>query len=88
MTLSHLHLPCGIVRGALCHLGVSCIVEADPKQLPCCKCDRRPQGERQAWRWASEAVPSEALAATGAVYGVCGLELYGALVYGGVVWGR
>ncbi|GFR45946.1 hypothetical protein Agub_g7412 [Astrephomene gubernaculifera] len=36
LALSHLHLPCGIVRGALCHLGVSCSVEADPKQLPSC----------------------------------------------------
>ncbi|EFJ48044.1 hypothetical protein VOLCADRAFT_91209 [Volvox carteri f. nagariensis] len=36
MALSYLHLPCGVVRGALCHLGVSCTVEADPKQLPSC----------------------------------------------------
>lgn len=32
----HLHLPCGILRGALVHLGVHCTVEADPKSLPGC----------------------------------------------------
>ncbi|PNH09730.1 Trafficking protein particle complex subunit 6B [Tetrabaena socialis] len=36
LALSYLHLPCGIVRGALSHLGVACTVEADPKQLPSC----------------------------------------------------
>ncbi|GLI71679.1 hypothetical protein VaNZ11_016961 [Volvox africanus] len=36
IALSYLHLPCGVVRGALCHLGVSCTVEADPKHLPSC----------------------------------------------------
>eukprot|EP00877_Chromochloris_zofingiensis_P013904 jgi/Chrzof1/8768/Cz03g23230.t1 len=33
---SYLHLPCGILRGALTHLGVNCTVEADPKSLPSC----------------------------------------------------
>lgn len=33
---SHLYLPCGIIRGALTHLGVNCTVEADPKSLPTC----------------------------------------------------
>lgn len=32
----YLHLPCGILRGALVHLGVHCTVEADPKALPGC----------------------------------------------------
>ncbi|KAG2451664.1 hypothetical protein HYH02_003444 [Chlamydomonas schloesseri] len=36
LALSYLHLPAGIVRGALCHLGVTCTVEADPKQMPSC----------------------------------------------------
>ena len=35
--LSYVHLPCGIIRGALCHLGVVCTVEADPKALPGCE---------------------------------------------------
>ncbi|KAG2489042.1 hypothetical protein HYH03_012480 [Edaphochlamys debaryana] len=36
LALRYLHLPCGLVRGALGHLGVACTVEADPKQLPSC----------------------------------------------------
>jgi len=36
LAISHLHLPCGIIRGALCHLGVVCTVEAEPKALPAC----------------------------------------------------
>jgi hypothetical protein len=33
----HLHLPCGILRGALIQLGVPCTVEADQKlSLPAC----------------------------------------------------
>lgn len=36
LALSYLHVPCGIVRGALCHLGVVCTVEPDPKALPSC----------------------------------------------------
>lgn len=38
LALSYLHVPCGIVRGALCHLGVVCTVEPDPKALPSCEC--------------------------------------------------
>ncbi len=37
LALSYLHVPCGIVRGALCHLGVVCTVEPDPKALPSCE---------------------------------------------------
>ncbi|GBF87775.1 trafficking particle complex subunit 6B [Raphidocelis subcapitata] len=32
----YLHLPCGIIRGALTHLGVNCTVEADARALPSC----------------------------------------------------
>ncbi|KIZ02500.1 Trafficking protein particle complex subunit 6B [Monoraphidium neglectum] len=32
----YLYLPCGIIRGALTHLGVNCTVEADAKALPSC----------------------------------------------------
>ena len=49
LALSYLHLPCGIVRGALCHLGVICTVEADPKQMPSCEC------ARGAWIWWGQA---------------------------------
>ncbi|MEW5311084.1 MAG: hypothetical protein WDW38_002827 [Sanguina aurantia] len=33
---AHLLLPCGIIRGALTHLGLACTVEADSKALPAC----------------------------------------------------
>lgn len=33
---AHLHVPCGLIRGALTALGVACTVEADPKGLPSC----------------------------------------------------
>jgi len=33
---AHLHLPCGLIRGALTQLGVPCSVEAEPKGLPAC----------------------------------------------------
>jgi hypothetical protein len=41
MAHSYLHLPCGILRGALCHLGLVCTVEADPKMLPGCERRRK-----------------------------------------------
>lgn len=34
--LAHLYLPCGIIRGALIQLGITCNVEADPKAIPAC----------------------------------------------------
>lgn len=33
----YLHIPCGVIRGALTHLGVTCTVQADMKELPACK---------------------------------------------------
>ncbi len=32
----HLYLACAMIRGALCHLGVDCIVSADAAALPAC----------------------------------------------------
>eukprot|EP00878_Enallax_costatus_P009183 GHUV01009600.1.p1 GENE.GHUV01009600.1~~GHUV01009600.1.p1 ORF type:complete len:194 (+),score=50.70 GHUV01009600.1:238-819(+) len=32
----YLDLPCGIIRGALTHLGISCTVEGDARSLPSC----------------------------------------------------
>ncbi|KAF8063037.1 trappc6b [Scenedesmus sp. PABB004] len=34
--LPYLELPCGIIRGALTHLGINCTVEADARALPSC----------------------------------------------------
>lgn len=36
LAASYLHMPCGIIRGALSRLGLPCTVEADPKGLPSC----------------------------------------------------
>lgn len=33
----HLYFPCGIIRGALSNLGISCAVSADISNLPACK---------------------------------------------------
>ncbi|KAL8166625.1 hypothetical protein V2J09_008124 [Rumex salicifolius] len=33
----HLYFPCGIIRGALTNLGISCAVSADISNLPTCK---------------------------------------------------
>lgn len=32
----YLELPCGIIRGALTHLGLNCTVEGDARSLPSC----------------------------------------------------
>ena len=32
----YLYLPCAMIRGALCHLGVECTVTADCTALPAC----------------------------------------------------
>lgn len=32
----YLYLPCAMIRGALCHLGVDCTVTADCSALPTC----------------------------------------------------
>lgn len=33
----HLYFPCGIIRGALSNLGISCAVSADISNLPACE---------------------------------------------------
>lgn len=33
----HLYFPCGIIRGALSNLGITCAVSADIPHLPACK---------------------------------------------------
>ena len=43
LAASCLHMPCGIIRGALSRPGLPCTVEADPKGMPsceprCCRC--------------------------------------------------
>ena len=37
LAASYLHMPCGIIRGALSRLGLPCTVEADPKGMPSCE---------------------------------------------------
>lgn len=36
-TSMHLYFPCGIIRGALSNLGISCAVSADISNLPACE---------------------------------------------------
>eukprot|EP00775_Hariotina_reticulata_P007197 gene7197-7411_t len=33
----YLELPCGIIRGALTHLGINCTVEGDARAMPSCE---------------------------------------------------